>query len=137
MGRQQQGICLSSPKGPGAALCLWPELSLFVPAYKEDICVPAHIDILCASAYIRDMSDLARTPKQIGAIIQRVRKRRGWTQMMLAERAGLRQATISMIEGGENPAKLDSLLAILAALDLEFRIADRSKGRGRDIEELF
>lgn len=83
------------------------------------------------------MSDLARTPKQIGAIIQRVRKRRGWTQMMLAERAGLRQATISMIEGGENPAKLDSLLAILAALDLEFRIADRSKGRGRDIEELF
>lgn len=83
------------------------------------------------------MTDLARTPKQIGASIQRARKMRNWTQNDLAERAGLRQATISVIETGDRPAKLDSLLAVLAALDLEFRIDQRSKGQSRDIEELF
>lgn len=83
------------------------------------------------------MTDLARTPRQIGAIIQRARKTRGWTQTVLAERAGLRQATISMIESGEKPAKLDSILAVLAALDLDFRIGQRSKGDGSDIEALF
>lgn len=88
-------------------------------------------------AHKSQMSDLARTPRQIGSIIQRARKKRGWTQMKLAERAGLRQATISMIERGEKPAKLESILAVLAALDLEFRIGERSKGHGSDIEELF
>ena len=83
------------------------------------------------------MTDLARTPKQIGTIIQRARKKRGWTQTRLAERAGLRQATISIIEGGMTPAKLDSILAVLAALDLELRVGARTKGQGRDIEELF
>ena len=83
------------------------------------------------------MSDLARTPRQIGAIIQRARKKRGWTQTQLAERAGLRQATISVLETGDKPAKLDTILAVLAALDLEFMVGERSKGAGRDIEELF
>ena len=83
------------------------------------------------------MTDLARTSKQIGTIIQRARKKRGWTQTQLAERAGLRQATISIIESGTAPAKLDSILAVLAALDLEFRIGARTKGQGQDIEELF
>ncbi|EDQ02921.1 transcriptional regulator, XRE family protein [Sulfitobacter indolifex HEL-45] len=83
------------------------------------------------------MSDLARTSRQVGTLIQRARKKRAWTQMKLAERAGLRQATISMIEHGEKPAKLETILAILAALDLEFRIGQRSKGHGSDIEELF
>lgn len=83
------------------------------------------------------MSDLARTSRQIGTIIQRARKKRNWTQMQLAERAGLRQATISTIESGQRPAKLDSILAVLAALDLELRVSERSKGNERDIEELF
>ncbi|MEN8659401.1 MAG: helix-turn-helix domain-containing protein [Marivita sp.] len=83
------------------------------------------------------MNNLARTPRQIGTIIQRARKKRDWTQMQLAERAGLRQATISVIESGEKPAKLESIFAVLAALDLELRIGERSKGHARDIEELF
>lgn len=88
-------------------------------------------------AYIYCMSNLARTPRQIGTIIQRARKKCGWTQTQLAERAGLRQGTISVIEKGDTPAKLDSILAVLAALDLEFRVGERSKGTGQDIEELF
>ena len=83
------------------------------------------------------MSDLARTPRQIGTLIQRARKKRDWTQKQLADRAGLRQATISTIESGEKPAKLDTILAVLSALDLEFRISARSRGDASDIEEIF
>ncbi|MDF3362929.1 helix-turn-helix domain-containing protein [Sulfitobacter sp. Ks41] len=83
------------------------------------------------------MSDLARTPRQIGSIIQRARKKRAWSQMKLAEQAGLRQATVSTIENGEKSAKLETIFAILAVLDLELRIGQRSKGHGSDIEELF
>ena len=45
--------------------------------------------------------------------------------------------TVSTIESGEKPAKLDTILAVLAALDLEFRIGARSKGDASDIEKIF
>ncbi|ETD86394.1 helix-turn-helix domain-containing protein [Rhodobacter capsulatus] len=80
------------------------------------------------------MTNLARTPKQIGAVIQRTRKNLGWSQSDLAERAGLRQATISTIERGESPARIDTLLSVLGALDLEFRIETRSKWTQQEIE---
>lgn len=83
------------------------------------------------------MKTLARTSRQIGTTIQRTRKQHGWTQAQLAERAGLRQETISIIESGAKPSKLRSILAILAALDLEFTIGPRAKGSESDIEELF
>lgn len=83
------------------------------------------------------MKNVARTPKQIGNIIARARKSLNWTQTDLAERAGLRQGTISGIETGDKPAKMDSILAVLAALDLEFTIAPRSKGDASDIEDIF
>ncbi len=88
-------------------------------------------------AYSLHMTALARTPRQIGSIIQRARKQRGWTQSDLAGRAGLRQATISAIETGTRPARIDTILSALAALDLEFRIGGRSKGQDRDFEDLF
>ena len=78
------------------------------------------------------MVDLARDPKQIGNSIRRARKKRALTQKDLGNKAGLRQATISSIESGNPAAKIESLLAILSALDLEFQIAPRSKGWGPD-----
>jgi len=83
------------------------------------------------------MTDLARNPKQIGNTVQRARKRRGWNQTQLGDKAGLRQETISLIETGNPAAKLETILAVLAALDLELRIVPRSKGRPADIEEIF
>lgn len=83
------------------------------------------------------MSDLARTPKQIGNLVRRARKKNGWSQSLLGDKAGLRQETISLIETGNPAAKLETILAILSALDLEFRIAPRMKGAASDIEELF
>ncbi|MEN5118498.1 helix-turn-helix domain-containing protein [Luteimonas sp. gir] len=74
------------------------------------------------------MHDLARTPKQIGATIRRHRKRLAMSQRALGERVGLRQETISLIETGNPATRLDTVLAVLAALDLELRIAARSRG---------
>lgn len=74
------------------------------------------------------MNDLARDPKQIGNIIRRARKQRALTQKELGDRTGLRQETISLIENGNPAARIETLLAVLAALDLEFQVAARSKG---------
>lgn len=73
------------------------------------------------------MFDLARTPRQIGARIRRQRKRLGLSQSALSERAGLRQETISLIENGNAATRLDTVLAVLAALDLEFQVAARTR----------
>ncbi|NGN43692.1 helix-turn-helix domain-containing protein [Mesorhizobium sp. CGMCC 1.15528] len=83
------------------------------------------------------MIDMARNPKQIGNIVQRARKKQGLNQTELGIKAGLRQETISLIETGNPAAKLETILAVLAALDLEFRIVPRSKNRPSDIEDIF
>ncbi len=80
------------------------------------------------------MPDIARSPKQIGAVIRRRRKQLGLNQSELGERTGFRQATISQVENGKPGSQIDTLLAILAALELEFRIDDRRQGI--DIAEL-
>lgn len=49
----------------------------------------------------------------------------------------LRQETISLIETRNPATKLETILAVLAALDLEFRIAPRSKAQAADIEDTF
>ena len=74
------------------------------------------------------MNNLARDPKQIGNIIRRARKKRTLSQKELGDQTGLRQETISLIENGNPAARIETLLAVLAALDLEFQIAVRSKG---------
>lgn len=83
------------------------------------------------------MSDLARDPKQMGTIIRRARKRQAWSQLQLGEKAGLRQETISLIETGNPAARLETLLAVLSALDLELHVAPRSRGWSQDLEKDF
>lgn len=83
------------------------------------------------------MLELARTPKQIGSLIRRTRKSLGWSQTQLGNKAGLRQETISLIETGNPATRVDTILAVLAALDLEFLVSSRSKGNASDIEDIF
>jgi len=73
------------------------------------------------------MNGLARDPKQIGNLIRRARKGQNLSQKALGARAGLRQETISLIEIGNPSARIETLLAVLGVLDLEFQIAPRSK----------
>lgn len=70
---------------------------------------------------------LARDPKQIGNIIRRARKKQGLTQSQLGDKAGLRQATVSQVENGLASARIETLLELFAALDLELCVAERSK----------
>jgi len=83
------------------------------------------------------MNDPARNPQQMGALIRRARKKRAWSQKQLGGRAGLRQETISLIETGNPATRIETLLAVLSALDLEFQIAPRSKGWSRNLESDF
>lgn len=71
------------------------------------------------------MSELARSPEQLGNAIRRARKKRGMSQSELGEKAGLRQETISLIENGNPAAKLETILAILSVLGLELQISSR------------
>ncbi|TIQ08745.1 MAG: helix-turn-helix domain-containing protein [Mesorhizobium sp.] len=83
------------------------------------------------------MTDLARTPTQLGNFIRRTRKKHALNQTQLGAKAGLRQETISLIEAGNPAAKIETILAVLAALDLEFRIVPRTRGGAKDIEDIF
>ncbi len=71
------------------------------------------------------MSELARSPEQLGNAIRRARKKHGMSQSELGEKAGLRQETISLIENGNPATKLETILAVISALDLELEIAER------------
>ncbi len=83
------------------------------------------------------MNQLARSPAQIGKIIQRERRVRQLTQSKLADLAGLRQELISKIESGGPGTRMDSIFDLLAALDLEMVLTPRSKGSATDIEDIF
>jgi len=83
------------------------------------------------------MNDLARTPAQLGNLIRRARRARSLTQAQLGDRAGCRQETISLIETGNPAARLQTIIAVLSALDLELRIAPRSRSSNADLEKIF
>jgi len=83
------------------------------------------------------MDQLARTPKQMGAVIQRHRRRLNLTQKEVGARIKHRQATLSRLEAGEPGTSLGTLLDVLAALNLEIVVRPRSKGSPEDIEALF
>jgi HTH-type transcriptional regulator / antitoxin HipB len=83
------------------------------------------------------MTALARSPQQLGRVIQTFRHRRDLNQTQLANLAGLRQEMISKIETGQGGVKLATLFNLLAALDLEMTVAPRSKSSSMDIEDIF
>lgn len=82
------------------------------------------------------MNQIVRRPNQLGAIIQSERRRRGMTQQALAEMIGTQQKTISAIENGSEGTKLDTLLTIIAKLDLDVQIVPRRRD-GKSIEDVF
>jgi HTH-type transcriptional regulator/antitoxin HipB len=100
------------------------------------LCVKSDIDDLSVSAHIESVNTLARDPKQIGNAIRRARKSMALSQKALGDKAALRQETISLIENGNPSAKIQTLLAVLGVLDLEFQIAPRSK-KGQGMEGYF
>lgn len=80
---------------------------------------------------------IARTEKQLGAILRRARKQQGLTQGGLGDYIHLRQGTLSRLEAGEPAVQLRTLMAALSALNLELVVRPRSQGGPADIEGLF
>jgi HTH-type transcriptional regulator/antitoxin HipB len=80
---------------------------------------------------------IARTEKQLGAILRRVRKQARLSQGALGEQIHLRQGTISRLEAGEPAVQLHTVMEVLSALNLEIVVRPRSQGSASDIENLF
>ena len=80
---------------------------------------------------------VTRSEKQLGETLRRVRKQRGFTQAELGEKIHMRQATISKLEGGSSASRLHTLMASLAALDLELVVRPRRRNARDEIEVLF
>lgn len=81
-------------------------------------------------------NDIVRTPDQLGAAIRRQRKLQSLTQSQLGEKTRLRQATISALENGEGGIQLKTITDVLAALNLELVVRERTTYAG-DFENLF
>ena len=80
---------------------------------------------------------IARTEKQLGAILRRARKKAGLTQGSLGALVHLRQGTVSRLEAGEPAIRLRTLMEALTALRLELIVRPRSRGSAADIEDVF
>ena len=82
------------------------------------------------------MEHIARTSQPLGAIIRRARKAAGISQAALAEKVGIWQETVSKIENGQGSTKIDTILDILAALQLEIEVKQRGKV-STSLEDIF
>lgn len=77
------------------------------------------------------MQQVIRTPRILGAAIAGQRRKKGLTQSCLAAKVSTRQATISDFENGKGGTRLDIVFAILAALDLDITLLERSGGKSK------
>ena len=91
----------------------------------------SNIAILCALPYkhirVYNMTTIIRQSIQLGNAIRTGRKALGLTQKELADKAGLRQATISQIETGSHATKIETILRVIAMLDLDIFIGPRKR----------
>ncbi|MDP3033063.1 MAG: helix-turn-helix domain-containing protein [Rhodocyclaceae bacterium] len=72
------------------------------------------------------MADTIRTSGQLGPILKRLRKARGWSQFALGRKIGLSQERISVIENHPERISIDQLLTLLMALDAELQVVPRT-----------
>lgn len=82
------------------------------------------------------MADTIRTSGQLGPILKRLRKARGWSQLALGRKIGLSQERISVIESHPERVSIDQLLTLLMALDAELQVVPRSSLAGNAAEAL-
>jgi HTH-type transcriptional regulator/antitoxin HipB len=71
---------------------------------------------------------LVQSPVSLGRALRDARRKRGLTQQQLANLAGVAQPTVSVVERGQNRTSLDTILRLLAALDLEIVLQSRQAG---------
>ncbi len=75
------------------------------------------------------MGKIIRSSKDLGAAIRLARKSMGLRQADVAQKASVRQALVSDLENGATTARLDPVMRVLAALDLDLSIIPRRKAK--------
>ncbi len=73
------------------------------------------------------MGKVIRSNKDLGAAIRLARKHQNLRQVDVARTASVRQALVSDLENGVTTARLDTVMKVLAALDLDLSILPRRK----------
>jgi len=73
------------------------------------------------------MQKVIRSAKEFGAAIRLARKKQDMRQVDVAQKASIRQAIVSDLENGVAAAKLDTVLRVMAALDMDVSISPRRK----------
>ncbi len=73
------------------------------------------------------MGKIIRNNKDLGEAIRRARKNLGLRQVDVAQKASVRQALVSELENGATTAKFDTVIRVLAALDMDLSIVPRRK----------
>lgn len=73
------------------------------------------------------MANIIRSNRDLGAAIRLARKKLDLRQVDVAQKASVRQALVSDLENGVTTAKLDTVMRVLAALDLDLSIISRRK----------
>jgi len=68
-----------------------------------------------------------RNNKEFGEVVRIARQRQKLRQVDLARKASVRQALISEIENGTISSKLDTVIKVLAALDMDLSVVSRNK----------
>jgi HTH-type transcriptional regulator/antitoxin HipB len=71
------------------------------------------------------MQKVIRSNKDLGAAIRLARKASNLRQADVARKASVRQALVSEIENGAITARLDTVMRVLAALDLDLSVIPR------------
>ena len=75
------------------------------------------------------MRKIIRNNKDLGEAIRLARKTKDFRQVDVAQKASVRQALVSELENGATTAKLDTVIKVLAALDMDLSIVPRRKAR--------
>jgi len=78
---------------------------------------------------------LTRSPKDLALKVISQRKKLKLSQADVANLVGLKQKTISAFENKPESTKLETLFLILAAVNLDVRIADKNQKRVTEWKE--
>jgi len=79
------------------------------------------------------MEKVIRSNKELGAVLRMARKAKCMRQVDVARKASVRQALVSDLENGATMARLDTVIKVLAAVDLDLSIIPRQKLTTSDI----
>lgn len=80
------------------------------------------------------MDRAIRNNKELGETIRLVRKNKRMRQVDVAKKASVRQALVSELENGATSAKIDTIIKILAALEMDLAIVSRRKAEFNPME---